>query len=115
MRSTVAPPLPDGPRKMLSLRGEALGKSLSDADVQRQAGLDLARALELAGRSPQDVTHALGYANQSALSKLIGEFPLPLAKMLSLADVRAGYVLALAERSEHVTVETVVRVQRKRA
>ena len=101
-----------------SLRsGETCGKPL-DGDWRRLVGRAIERALVLANLTKQEASHAMGYADQSKLSRWIAgddTAPPQFHKLLSIESLRPWIPVALAEvcASDECDVETTVRVWRR--
>jgi hypothetical protein len=120
MNRSLARALPDGPRKMLAggeVSGETLRKRLAEGDDSSQIGRVIERALTLANLTKQEVAHAMGYADQSALSRWIaGVETAQMAKLWRVRALRGALVVALAEAAQDdVEVRTVVTLKRRTA
>jgi hypothetical protein len=118
MASTVAKRLPETPRKMLAMRGEGVRKKLANPDEARALGRVIERAIEIVGSTKQDIADALGYTDQSALSRWISGVETPqMAKLWALPQLKSGLLLAFAEAAGDVAeidVRTIVTVARRR-
>jgi hypothetical protein len=100
-------------RKSLVMRGESLRKPLAD-DLKRPIGQAIERALVLADITKQDAAFRMGYEDQSALSRWIaGAETAQFARLFSIPELRGPLVIALAELSETVSVETTITIRRR--
>lgn len=123
MAHKVARALPAAPRKPLAMGfaaaaepGEGDRKKLAEPNSQRAFGVVLARAFALANLTQQEVAFRLGYTDQSAVSRWVaGTENAQIARLLTLAELRGPLVMAIAEMTDDVSVETVVRLPRRRA
>lgn len=105
---------------MLAMGGESLRKGFADVNWKRELGRLIERAIQLAPPvddepwTRQKVAFALGYEDPSAsaVSRWInGTEVAPLARFLSVPELRRGFLVALAETSgDDVEVRTVVTV-----
>jgi hypothetical protein len=83
------------------------------ADWRRHIGQTIERALEIAHLTKQDVSGAMGYADQSALSRWISAVERPhFDKLFSVDRFYDAWVIACAEANPRIAVETVVRIAR---
>lgn len=112
MASHGIAPLDGMKRKPVAMRGDALHKRLVDAEAGRAFGQLLARAFEHAGWTKQAIAIELHYADQSAVSRWIAgiENP-PMARLMRLAGMERGWIVALAERAGYAS-QIVVTVPR---
>lgn len=92
-----------------SLRGETSCHFLADANL----GPTVARVIALSGMNQQEAAIAMGYADQSVVGKWIAGTEAPnLARMWAVEELRGPLVLALAEASHTIEVETTMRLRR---
>jgi hypothetical protein len=83
------------------------------ADWRRDIGQIIARALALANLTKQEVSFAMGYADQSALSRWISAVERPhLDKLFAIERFYDAWLLACAERNPRIEMETVIRLRR---
>lgn len=85
---------------------------LAATDWRRQIGLTIERALTLAAISKQEISHAMGYQDQSAISRWIAGVERPLLdKLLAVDGFYDGWVIACAEANPRIEVTTVVTIR----
>jgi hypothetical protein len=104
----------DVPRKSVAA-DDALDRKSFAADVDGPSiGRVIERAIVLAGLTKQELAHAMGYADQSALSRWIsGAEAAQIAKLWAVRALRGALVIAMAEASRaDVEVQTVVTLRR---
>lgn len=106
------------PRKSLAMRHEdphTLRKKFADDEWKLVIGGAIERALELAGMQKGQAAFEMGYGeNQAPLSRWIAGTESPqFARLWSVPALRGPIVLALAELSETVSVETTITVRRR--
>lgn len=98
-------------RKMLSVTSESIRTKFS-VEPGSRAGRVIERALELSGVSRQELAYALGYANQSAVSRWISGLENPsLEKLMSDAApvaFRQGLAIAIGEVQQGISVQVVM-------
>lgn len=116
MAGTVANARLDVPRKAIAagLRpaGEPDRKPLAVLDWKRRMGIAIERALVLANMTKQDVSHAMGYPDQSAISRWIaGTEPTQWHKLMAVDSLRPWIPVAIAEQAG-AEVQTTVIVRR---
>lgn len=116
MRATVADARLDVPRKAVaaSLRptDEADRKPLAVVDWKRRMGLAIERALVLANMTKQEASFAMGYPDQSAISRWIaGTEPTQWHKLMAVDSLRPWIPVAIAEQAG-AEVQTTVIVRR---
>jgi hypothetical protein len=94
--------------------GETDHKPLAIDQWRRQIGGAIERALKLANLTKQDVSYEMGYgSNQAPISNWISGKETPqFAKLFSVKALRGPLVVALAELSDDVQIETTIRVKR---
>jgi hypothetical protein len=119
MRSTVRSAVPDTPRKMLTMQGEALRKPLAEGAFKAAIGRAIERALKASDITKQAAAYDMGYGdNQSPVTRWISGAETPqFAKLWTLGDrFRQELVIALADECEMgVTLETTIRISRRKA
>jgi hypothetical protein len=99
-------------RKSIAMTSEALRKPLAD-DLKRAIGQAIERAIVLAGLTKQEVAFAMGYEDQSALSRWISGAETPqFARLFIVVKLRGPLVIALAELSGDVDVQTTIVIRR---
>lgn len=99
-------------RKPLAMRGEAVRKPLAE-DMKRPIGQAIDRAIVLARLTKQDVAFRMGYDDQSALSRWIAGVETPqFARLFAVKELRGPLVIALAELSDTVDVQTTIVIRR---
>lgn len=112
MSSNPLPLLGEAPRKSVAKPSEGHRKPVAE-DLKRAIGFAIARALELANLTKQEAAFQMGYEDQSALSRWIsGVETAQFAKLFGIARLRGPLVIALAELSEDVVVETTISIRR---
>ncbi len=96
-------------------RGETDRKPLAEQAWREQIGRAIDRALTLARLTKQEASYAMGYADQSALSRWIAATERPLFdKLFAVEPLRASLVVALSELAgEAVEISTTVTIRRK--
>ena len=118
MASSVDPRLAAVHPKMVAVgfaRRASDRKPLAPDDWKRQIGQTIDRALVLARLSKQAVSYAMGYADQSAVSRWIAGTERPLFdKLFAVAGFYEAWLIACADVTPSVDVETTI-VVRKRA
>lgn len=86
---------------------------LAEQDWRERIGRTIERALLLAELTKQELSYAMGYADQSALSRWIAGVERPLFDKLFAVDrFYDSWVIALAERNPRLEVVTEIRVRR---
>lgn len=103
----------------LAERVPALHPKMLAATLRDQAkadpkplGIAIERALVLANITKQDVSHRMGYTDQSSISKWIsGKEPPRFDKLWAIRELRPHLVIALAESEDRCEVNTTVRVR----
>lgn len=114
-RDNVTAQLDGLKRKSLAIRelpSETDRKPLAD-DLKRAIGQAIERAILIAGLTKQDVAFRMGYQDQSALARWISGTETPqFAKLFIIVELRGPMVIALAELSQTVEVETTIRIRR---
>jgi hypothetical protein len=118
MRSHDTARLDALPRKTLamSLPGDDTGrKHLADDHWKHAIGRAIERALELAGLQKGQAAAAMGYGeNQAPISRWIAGAESPqFARLWSVPELRGPLVIALAELSDAVSVETTITLRRR--
>lgn len=94
-----------------TLRGESPSKALGCDRIGRV----VERAFELAHLTKDQASREMGYADASTVSKWIaGEVPVQVSRLWSVPQLRAAFIVALAEDAGDgaVTVERTLRVSR---
>jgi len=117
MASTLRDRLDDLHPKMLaaSLRDDTKAdrKPLAEREWRRQIGQTIERALALAELTKQEISHAMGYSDQSAISRWIAGTERPLLDKLFAVDrFYDAWVIACAEKNPRLEVITEIRVRR---
>jgi hypothetical protein len=113
MDKTVAERLADVHPKMLAARDEGDRKPLAERDWRRLVGQTIERALTLAHLTKQEVSYAMGYSDQSAVSRWIAGVERPLFDKLFAVDrFYDAWVIAAAEANPRADVQTVVTIRR---
>lgn len=93
--------------------GETESKKL--ADLRPFIGKLVERALELLGITKQDAAFRMGYSDAGTISRWCSGTERPaLDKLFAIDGFRVALVLALAECTEELEAETVVRVPRRK-
>lgn len=86
---------------------------LAETDWRRQIGQTIERALTLAKLTKQDISHAMGYQDQSAVSRWIAGVERPLLdKLLAVDGFYDAWVIACAEANPRIEVTTVVTIRK---
>lgn len=99
--------------KMLAAAIEPDRKPLAEGDARRRIGHLIDRALILAQLTKQELSHAMGYRDQSALSRWISGVERPLLdKLLAVDRFYDGWVIACAEANPRIEVTTVVTIRK---
>jgi hypothetical protein len=99
-------------RKAVAMTGEGLRKPLAE-DLRQPMGAAIERAIDLARLTKQDVAFQMGYADASALARWIAGVETPqFAKLFSVPGLRGPLVVALAELSGCVEIETTIRIRK---
>ncbi len=105
------------PKKVAVSRdgGETDRKPLAEQAWREQIGRAIDRALTLARLTKQEASYAMGYADQSALSRWIAATERPLFdKLFAVEPLRASLVVALSELAgEAVEISTTVTIRRR--
>lgn len=113
MADTIARPLPPLHPKMLAARIEGDRKPLAEPDWRRHVGRLIERALALAPLTKQDISHAMGYQDQSAVSRWISGVERPLLDKLFAVDrFYDAWVIACAEANPRIEVTTAITIRR---
>ncbi|HWB15918.1 MAG TPA: hypothetical protein VG538_05875 [Vicinamibacterales bacterium] len=112
MPSTLPERVEPRHRKSCAPDGEALRKKLAaHAEAGLNLGRWLTRAIALSGQSPKEVAYELGYADQSAVSRWLNNAEPPnLTRLWKLRALRRPLVIALAEETKDIAVNTVLTV-----
>lgn len=111
MRSSVADTRLDVPRKAVAATLRPDCNSLA-VDWKRRLGMVIERALVLANLTKQEASFAMGYPDQSAISRWIaGTEPTQWHKLMAIDVLRPWIPVALAEQSG-AEVQTTVIVRR---
>lgn len=107
----VAERLADLPRKMLRAEREDERKPV--ADLRRDIGQLVERALVLAGISKQHAAYAMHYADQGTVSRWCSGLERPcFDKLLTLEGFDVAYILAMAERNARIETTTTITIKR---
>lgn len=117
MAPTIRDRMADVHPKMIAaqLRSDAKGdrNPLAETDWRRQIGQMIERALTLSGLTKQAISHAMGYQDQSAVSRWIAGVERPLLdKLLAVEGFYDGWVIACAEANPRIEVTTVVTIRK---
>lgn len=113
MRTHDTAQLDQVPRKMAAMTSEALRKPLAE-DLKRAIGRAIERAIVGADLTKQEVSFAMGYEDQSALSRWISGAENPqFAKLFMVVKLRAPLVVALAALAEDASVVTTITIRRR--
>lgn len=119
MNQTVSDPRLDVPRKSVAagLRADRGPANDCKPFAEEWKGLlcgAVERALDLAKMTKQDVSHAMEYPDQSAISKWIsGVEPIQWHKLMAVDQLRPWIPVALAELASDVHVQIVLNVRRR--
>jgi hypothetical protein len=112
MPSTLPATVDPRHRKSCAEEGESLRKKLAGLPAGPNWGRVLTRAFALAGLAPKDVAFRLGYQDQSSVSRWLNNSESPnLPRLLSLRELRGPMVIALAEATDGLSVQTVVTLR----
>ena len=103
--------------KMLAadLRGGAKAdrKPLAAINWRREIGRTIERALTLGRLTKQEMSHAMGYQDQSAISRWIAGVERPLLDKLFAVDAfYDAWVIACAEGNPRIEVTTAITIRR---
>jgi transcriptional regulator with XRE-family HTH domain len=91
--------------KMLRADGES--------DRKKLVGRRVERALSLARLTQQEAAYAMGYADQGVVSRWCSGLERPhFDKLYALDGFTIAWVLALAEGTPEIDVETTIRIRR---
>lgn len=91
-------------------------KRLAEAEWRTQIGKSIERSLALSGLTKQELSYAMGYQDQSALSRWIAGVERPLFDKLFAVDLfYDAWVIAAAEGNPRVEVKTVIEIRRRTA
>jgi hypothetical protein len=113
MADSITDRLADVHPKMLAARSEPDRKPLAAQEWRRRVGITIDRALTLARLSKQEVSHAMGYRDQSAVSRWISGVERPLLDKLFAVDrFYDAWVIACAEGNPRVEVTTAITIRR---
>lgn len=95
---------------------KVLPKRLAEAEWRAQIGKSIERSLALSGLTKQELSYAMGYQDQSALSRWIAGVERPLFDKLFAVDLfYDAWVIATAEGNPRVEVKTVIEIRRRTA
>lgn len=116
MEDSMRDPLENRQRKSFdALRpqmAKAECKPVAESDWRRHIGQTIDRALTLAGVTKQEMSHAMGYQDQSALSRWISGVERPLLDKLFAVDrFYDAWVIACAEANPRIEVTTQILVK----
>ena len=113
MADTVDDRLAAVQRKMLAAALRADRKPLAEpVEWRRQIGRLIDRALILARLTKQEMSHAMGYRDQSALSRWISGVERPLLDKLFAVDrFYDAWVIACAEGNPRIEVSTAITIR----
>ena len=88
-------------------------KRLAEAEWRRRIGKTIERSLELSGLSKQELSYAMKYQDQSALSRRITGVERPLFdKLFAVDSFYDAWVIATAEGNPRMEVRTVIEIRR---
>jgi hypothetical protein len=112
----MAPTIPDRVAgvqpKMLAAGIEPERKRLAEHEGRRRVGTLIDRALALARMTKQELSYAMGYQDQSAVSRWISGVERPLLDKLFAVDrFYDGWVIACAEANPRIAVTTTITIQ----
>lgn len=112
MDPTLAKRLSDVHPKPVAAHIEGERKPLAACDWRRHIGQTIDRALTLANITKQEMSHAMGYQDQSALSRWISGVERPLLdKLFAIDKFYDAWVIACAEANPRVEVTTQISIK----
>lgn len=99
--------------KMLAAAHESDRKRLAEQEWRRHIGKTIERALALAHLTKQEISYAMAYEDQSAISRWISGVERPLFdKLFAVDGFYDAWILACAEGNPRIEVETTMRLRR---
>jgi hypothetical protein len=114
MQNSIDARLDAIPRKAVAAGRDGVLKSLEPAEAGRLLGRLIERAFELGGITAKEISIEFGHAGQAAVSRwMAGTEKPPIMRLLQIARVKRGLLLALAEDAPGVEVQTVLTVRRR--
>jgi hypothetical protein len=112
MAASIADRLADVHPKMLRAEGESDRKKLVE-DLRPVIGRLVERAIALAGLTKQEAAFAMGYSDQGAVSRWCSGVERPqFDKLFVVKGFKLAWLLAIAEDSKEIEVETTIKVRR---
>jgi hypothetical protein len=112
MPSTLPATVDPRHRKSCADGGETIRKKLAGLPSGPDWGRVLERAFALASLTKQEVAYRLGYRDATSVSRWCANAEPPnLPRLLSLRELRGPMVIALAEATDGLSVQTVVTLR----
>lgn len=100
-------------RKMIAATMDSDRKPLAAIDWRRRIGKTIERALTLARLTKQEMSHAMGYRDQSALSRWISSVERPqFDKLFAVDRFYDAWLIACAEANPRIEVSTEIKIRR---
>lgn len=102
------------PKMLASTPRQSRKDSADEVEARRAVGRLVVRALEIMGRSKQDVSFEMGYRDEGAtLSRWCSAVERPhFEKLRALKGFDEALIIAIAERNPNLEGEYLIRIKR---